>query len=334
VDIILKLPLFLEHHSFTCNQQTTPSANLSTIATIMATNDKVIVKVQKGEEIRRFQLDEQIAWKDFQALVVSLFPADTKVLPPNTVAVPRNFVVKYKDAEGDVISVTSDVELQEAIRLAKLATSQESQEKTNKDSVERILKFFIVSPDEPDLSSGENPCGWSRYRRGEKKCCRFIPKLLIFGLLIGVFLFSKCHLLCFGVLAAVIGVCCFKKYRRFHCGLNAADNKEKCCIFTCVKKLFGCNKKGKICRRLARCAQEVCKTSDDNNNNNNSTCSESTSTNVSDADAPQVGVEDIVEKLKQLEEMGFHDSKKNLSVLSAHNFNVVLTVKDLLDKHN
>jgi hypothetical protein len=68
----------------------------------------VVIKLQYGSDIRRVSLDTVPRFKDLCELASSLFSGLKE----------GAFQFKYKDDEGDLISVTSQVELQEAVRVA------------------------------------------------------------------------------------------------------------------------------------------------------------------------------------------------------------------------
>lgn len=76
------------------------------MATTSATTP-LTIKVRRGDELRRFTVDVPIEFAALSATVRSLFS-----LPPNA-----PMVLKYQDNEGDLITVSSDVELVEAIRV-------------------------------------------------------------------------------------------------------------------------------------------------------------------------------------------------------------------------
>jgi len=69
----------------------------------------LVVKLQFGQDIRRVTIEKAVTLIELTDLARSLFK-DT--LPPS-------FILKYKDDEGDFITVASDRELEEAFRLFK-----------------------------------------------------------------------------------------------------------------------------------------------------------------------------------------------------------------------
>jgi len=68
------------------------------------------VKIQCGEDIRRVTIkDHSLSVKELSQLAQTLFREN----------LPNPFVLKYKDDEGDLISISSDRELEEGLRLFK-----------------------------------------------------------------------------------------------------------------------------------------------------------------------------------------------------------------------
>jgi len=64
-----------------------------------------IVKVTLGNEIKRIAFDGSASFEELRKLVKTLFPT-----------LADGFVLKYKDEDGDIISIFSDLELKEAFR--------------------------------------------------------------------------------------------------------------------------------------------------------------------------------------------------------------------------
>eukprot|EP00029_Vermamoeba_vermiformis_P005653 TRINITY_DN2021_c0_g1_i1.p2 TRINITY_DN2021_c0_g1~~TRINITY_DN2021_c0_g1_i1.p2 ORF type:complete len:368 (+),score=159.44 TRINITY_DN2021_c0_g1_i1:2385-3488(+) len=64
-----------------------------------------IVKVTLGNEIKRIAFDGTASFEELRKLVKTLFPA-----------LADGYVLKYKDEDGDIISIFSDLELKEAFR--------------------------------------------------------------------------------------------------------------------------------------------------------------------------------------------------------------------------
>ena len=74
----------------------------------MASVKSLLVKVQREDEVRRFNILININWEDFSSRIEKLFSLSEV-----------SYALKYKDDDGDDVSVDSQAELEEAIRLAK-----------------------------------------------------------------------------------------------------------------------------------------------------------------------------------------------------------------------
>jgi hypothetical protein len=69
----------------------------------------LVIKLQHANDIRRVTIDKPISFVELVELAKSLFRD----------ALPDPFILKYKDDEGDLITVASDRELREAFRLSQ-----------------------------------------------------------------------------------------------------------------------------------------------------------------------------------------------------------------------
>jgi len=69
----------------------------------------VVIKLQYKDDIRRVTVDHLLNFSELRTLAQSLFEN----------SLPSSYVFKYKDDEGDLITVSSDRELSEAFRLVK-----------------------------------------------------------------------------------------------------------------------------------------------------------------------------------------------------------------------
>jgi hypothetical protein len=67
----------------------------------------IIVKAKYQEDIRRLTLDKVPSFNELTASLSQLFPN-----------LPIPFVVKYLDEDEDTVTISTDMELAEAIRLA------------------------------------------------------------------------------------------------------------------------------------------------------------------------------------------------------------------------
>jgi len=81
----------------------------------MEKSDKMlVVKTSLGEDFRRFTVPRGVRLLSFVALLQKLYGYDADKL---------DLIVQYKDEEGDLLNVTSDEELHEAVRVAEAGTS-------------------------------------------------------------------------------------------------------------------------------------------------------------------------------------------------------------------
>lgn len=95
-----------------------------------------VLKFYFSNEIRRIALSEQVSFANLSELVRSLFPS-----------LSGKFVLKYRDNENDLITVTSDQELAEAFRVAQSKSPA-------------ILKLQVVQVAQP--APPRPSCGYSR----------------------------------------------------------------------------------------------------------------------------------------------------------------------------
>eukprot|EP01127_Copromyxa_protea_P011059 TRINITY_DN2752_c0_g1_i1.p1 TRINITY_DN2752_c0_g1~~TRINITY_DN2752_c0_g1_i1.p1 ORF type:complete len:361 (+),score=75.76 TRINITY_DN2752_c0_g1_i1:58-1140(+) len=70
----------------------------------------IIVKSDLNGDLRRFSVEDSTSFEDFSLLLVQLYPTQ------------QMYKIKYKDDEGDWLSITSTPELHEAIRITKLGS--------------------------------------------------------------------------------------------------------------------------------------------------------------------------------------------------------------------
>ena len=70
----------------------------------------VYVKATDGKEIRKFRIDPDITFDALKKQIVKLFP---------NLADGVEFNVQYRDADGDVVSISTDEEVQTALTQAK-----------------------------------------------------------------------------------------------------------------------------------------------------------------------------------------------------------------------
>lgn len=87
------------------------------------------VKIFYNNDVRRFLL-ESVSFKDLQARVAELFKLPLE-----------GFCLKYKDEDGDAVTITTDMELQEAVKMVKNNTP---------------LKMFVETPQTKGKSGEDN----------------------------------------------------------------------------------------------------------------------------------------------------------------------------------
>jgi len=68
---------------------------------------QIVVKTSLNEDIRRFSVKEDCSWSNFKQLMYKLYDVDVTA-----------YRITYKDEEGDDLSITTDEELKEGLRIA------------------------------------------------------------------------------------------------------------------------------------------------------------------------------------------------------------------------
>jgi len=280
-----------------------------------------VVKLQYRSEIRRVAVVDPIKYDRLKQLANELF---------STTSLPETFLFQYKDSEGDDVSVSSERELEEAIRIVQnnnpaiLKLEIKSQQKSSCGEC-CFQKFF------EHCRKGSNQCG---QQRGQ--CCS--KKFLLIPLIGLLLVFKPCLLWCLGLIAlAVCGICAAK--RHFACD----DRKRKCGRGSCWTQ----SSSGSQCPLANWCSSTVAPKSIDVN-----TVPKSEEVlNKETADTSFEGKQEqeyeqeyeqehekvnspFESKLKQLEEMGFSDRTANIELLIKHGGNLLKSVKALLEKTN
>jgi len=67
----------------------------------------VFLKVTDGNETRRFQVTSELTFDQLRERLIKLFPSLGK---------EKDLLLKYRDADGDLITLSSNEELQEVTR--------------------------------------------------------------------------------------------------------------------------------------------------------------------------------------------------------------------------
>jgi len=107
----------------------------------------VVFKIKSGEDTRRISLDREPSFDELKQIVRQLFN------------IPLTFILKYEDDEKDLITISSDIELSEALQVSskcfngivRLSVIEKSQQQIEKDS-------------QPPLSGlGLPPQAWSPF---------------------------------------------------------------------------------------------------------------------------------------------------------------------------
>jgi len=110
---------------------------------------KIEGQTKKGTEVRRVRLEELVreSKSDFQTVVAYVKDSFPKI---------PHFVLKYKDDEGDLVTVSSEAEFQEAVQVAtatksclKLCVVEVSPPKPQESSMSKPQESAVSKPQEP-----------------------------------------------------------------------------------------------------------------------------------------------------------------------------------------
>jgi len=255
--------------------------------------EPVAIKLVFEDEIRRISSQEGTTFDTVKNITKKLFP---KVNEP--------FQYKYSDEDGDVITISSEEEFQEAL---KVASKMNARLKLN------LVEEEISSP--PSCAFIQKACEWKLKKglqcRDKKKKCG-LSKCVSFGLVaFAAILFFKCLF------------------------------SGKCCIllpifalvaFFAAKRFGFIGRSGK-CERRRRCQwQQADIRRDDERNQQDEKIQkdeqkEDTSVNGEPIESTNIT---FVQKLSQLQDMGFTNRQRNIEVLVRNNGNIIETVRDLV----
>lgn len=271
----------------------------------------VVIKLQNGSDIRRITVQEHTTLQALNDLTKSEF---------QKVGLPSEFVYQYQDPENDTITVSNDLELDEAFRLAGESSA------ILKLTIQPIQKYDAQSSQCPleclqnlDFQSichklrekkkqwkaawranskcGEKKNKKSKDERKDKKC---LKKRGLHLILVGLVFLMFCKT-CFCILPFIGLICAF-----FFC--------------KSIKKRWN-----KCCTRSISLVQP--------RNIDSSTNSNSNSISKDEVQTTELQLP-FQEKLKQLEEMGFSNRAKNVEVLVKNGGDILKAVKDLLEKRH
>jgi len=274
-----------------------------------------VVKLQYRSEIRRVAVADAVKYDRLKQLAHELF---------STTSLPDNFLFQYKDSEGDAVSVSSERELEEAIRVVQnnnptiLKLEIKSQQKNSCGEC-CFQKFFAHCRDMKDMSRDGQRCSAKKFL--------LIP-------LLALLLFKPCLIFCLALVGfGLFSICAVK---RFFCYGNweCSSKGNKCYVDgSCVARQ-SCNKRSQ-CLFSSWCSSTIAPKSSES-----TTIHTSEETVVPTTEGKQEREEDekakspFESKLKQLEEMGFRDRSANIALLIKHNGNLLKSVKELLDESN
>lgn len=253
-----------------------------------------VIKLQFGTDVRRVPLQENqvLSFADLTKLTKETF-AEISTL--------ENFIYKYVDGENDKVSVTNDLELQEAFRVSKESTS--------------ILKFEVLwngCPFEECFKKvksciEKNSAFLCPKKEGEPSALEQgsgVCRKIFFAGIIG---FLMCRGVCFFYLFPLAFM--YFMAQKFLWGNCNRRARERGCGRS--RQPRNAEPKPIIVEEMIR---EVKLEEARNNNNNN--------------------VQPFQVKLAQLEEMGFTSRGKNIELLINNSGDVLKTVKELLEKNN
>jgi len=114
----------------------------------------IVIKFQNGDDIRIVNVNHPLALKEINELVKSLFRG----------ALPQPYALRYKDDEGDYITVESDREIEEAFRLFQ---------------DQAILRFFVVPAQNKALPTEPSPPATPSAPKIEKTNGQWLPQKLV-----------------------------------------------------------------------------------------------------------------------------------------------------------
>jgi len=256
-----------------------------------------VLKLRYQTEIRRVLLQpEELSFDGVKKLSQSVFPK-----------LQGQFSFWYRDEEGDFIHVVNEREFAEAVRVF------------GNSEAHRNL-FLSISEIPKKLKDEEcNPCGscpLTRFKsllcgrsRGRSSCCFLNPSVLI--LFVGLFILFGCRFL-IPAIFAFVGIKIAKRFfgRRRGCRYDwkSCSNNNQWREFPIQEEL----------------PQEVAKSEEPHND-------QPERPDDKEEEEVKVGENTFAKKLRQLEEMGFVDRERNISLLVKHKADIVQTIKDLLE---
>jgi len=278
-------------------------------------------KITNGSDIRRISVEEPIS--SYSSLVTLAKQTFGSSFPK------EKFVFKYKDEDGDNISVTSDRDLEEAFKYLSIDSNNNNKQKSLKLEIVQpnsccFNKFFqddnchlkikeFITRKKTEFCEKRKKCNLNG---NGKKGCRIFKKVL-FALVL-LFLCTKCCFLSIFLLLGAVGFCCAKKFCKRTCSSFSKSGSDYSC------PIFGnCSTNQNPIRNENNIQNDV--------NNNNQKEEEEEVKRIVVKNEKELPFQS---KLKQLEEMGFASRTNNIEALINNNGDVLQTVKELLEKKN
>lgn len=247
-----------------------------------------IIKLQFGNDVRRIRLEEnqEINFSDLLKLTKETFTEISSL---------DNFIFKYRDIDNDIVTVTSDLELQEAFRVAK-------------DAGVGSLRFEVQW----------NGC---IFEESLKKVKSFVDK--------------KKALLCPNSAPGECSLDSNNRCKKiFFAGLIGFLMCRGCCIFFLLPLFFIYFIASKLVwRDFNKKAKRTC-TKGRNISSEPIVEEIVRQSNVENDEVGSQQPQPFQVKLGQLEEMGFTNRSKNIESLIKNSGDVLKTVKELLEKNN
>lgn len=271
----------------------------------------LVLKLQLHNDIRRIQVEDNLTYDALLAVAKATFGEKE---------IPEKPVLKYRDNENDLITVTKNEELQEALRLSK-----------ENASPSKVLKIIVSSSS--DCLFFDNDCNFNfkalvekfekkknEFCRRRKECfegrrgggCSKFKKFAFFGLI--AFLFCRCclfWLLPLFLIACIVKKCVLK-------GWKGCGKSKKCGVKRACKE--------KIAEVVSKIEQQIPIIIP-----NEEIVSSDEEIEVANESNNQKELP-FQSKLTQLEEMGFLNRGRNIELLIQNAGDVLKTVKQLLDK--
>jgi len=264
---------------------------------------QVSIKLQNAADIRRVTVNENISLVELRQLVQNTFGN----------ILLDGLVFKYKDNENEFITLTNDMELSDAIHRSKLDNHS--------------LKILVVAPWLPaylvqSIPFQLNPARFrgcsdrirdrirsscevaSHHIRGCADRAGSAKPLVKKGLLCLAFLWWLCH----GCSLFILGIAGFVGFKYFGlCSSIFNDNHEQ-------RRFHGRNQYVPSAPPVEQVERDLYP-----------------SINAPIQQHNDNQLQGFQEKMKQLSDMGFYDSTRNINALLKNNGNVVEAVKTLLD---